>query len=401
MSNFIALDCPVLKVLHIIITANKEYGGPVEGLIQSIKFRQNLGQYIEVVTLDNPTAGYLKEFPCEVNAMGPVHPKFGYRSKIKKWILENGNKFDVAIIHGLWNPTSLEGGFGCKKIGLPYIVFTHGMMDPWFKKTYPLKHLLKQIYWVFQGKVLNDAYKVLFTSAEEERLARGVFWGYEYKPQIVAYAAAEKSENTQSGLEQFNALLPNLVGKPYLLYLSRIHEKKGCDLLIQAFSKAIKRKDLQLIMAGPCADDYILYLKDLAAQVGIEDRIHWPGMLKGEVKAAAFYEAEAFVLTSHQENFGIAVAEALAYGKPVLISNQINIWREIQFGNGGLVEPDTLEGAVKLLERWELLDSSQKLQMGLSARNVYENNFTVEAAAKDLTQVLIEAVNHHTGQKAL
>lgn len=393
MINIIGSKWPSLKVLHIIITVNKEYGGPVEGLTQSIKFRQQHNQYIEVVTLDNPDAEYVKDFPCKVNAIGPVHRKLGYTRKLKNWIMQNGKQFDVAVIHGLWNPSSIEGGQGCQAIGLPYIVFTHGMLDPWFKKAYPLKHLIKQIYWIFQGKVLQNAHKVLFTSSEEERLAQGVFWGYKYSSKVVAYAAADAIENSEEGIQKFKELIPAIHGKPYLLYLSRIHEKKGCDLLIQAFATAIQRPDLQLVMAGPCHDNYIDQLKNIVKKLDIEDRVHWPGMLKGDLKAAAFTTAEAFALTSHQENFGIAVAEALAYGKPVLISNQINIFREIQAGNAGIVGTDNLEGATQILQQWESLDFDQKIEMGRYAREVYERNFTVSAAAEDLTKNLLGAIN--------
>lgn len=390
---------PSLKVLHIIITANKEYGGPIEGLTQSIKFRQQHNQYIEVLTLDDPSAEYVVDFPCKVNAVGPVHPKFGYTGKLKNWIKQNGKHFDVAVIHGLWNPSSIEGGQGCQAIGLPYVVFTHGMLDPWFKKAYPFKHFIKQLYWIYQGQVLQNAYKVLFTSSEEERLAQGVFWGYKYNSKVVAYAAADAIPNSDEGEKKFKELVPEINGKPYLLYLSRIHEKKGCDLLIEAFESIIKRPDLQLVMAGPCHDNYIIYLKNLVEKLGIQERVHWPGMLKGDLKAAAFSTAEAFVLTSHQENFGIAVAEALAYGKPVLISDQINIFREIQAGDAGIVGADTLEGAIQILQQWENLEIHQKIEMGYCAREVYEKNFTVSSAAKDLTQNLLNAINSNQIKK--
>lgn len=382
-----------LSVLHIIITVNKDYGGPVEGLTQSIKYRQQKNQHIEVLTLDSPDAEYLNEFPCTVNAVGPVHPKYGYTGKLKQWILKNGQRFDVAVVHGLWNPSSIEGGKGCQAIGLPYLVFTHGMLDPWFKKAYPLKHLIKQIYWISQGRVLQNAYRVLFTSSEEERLARGVFKGYTYQPKVVAYAAADSMEYSESALNEFKHLFHKINNKPYLLYLSRLHEKKGCDLLLQAFATVIERDELQLVMAGPCKDNYIDQLKMMAHEFGIENRVHWPGMLKGDLKAAAFYGAEAFVLTSHQENFGIAVAEALSYGKAVLISDQINIWREIEMGNAGFVASDTVEGAIEVLQKWEYLNTGQKIGMGHNARRVYENNFTVQAAAKDITKILLEAID--------
>ncbi|WP_215901793.1 glycosyltransferase [Acinetobacter soli] len=381
-----------LRVLHVIASVARETGGPVEGLTQSVRYRLQHGQYIEVVTLDDKNASFLSDFPCKVTGVGPALKRYGYTPKLAEWIVENKEHFDVAVIHGLWNHASVGGWQGCTQAGLPYVLFTHGMMDPWFKKAYLVKHWLKQLFWLIQGRVLRDASEVLFTSAEEKRLADGVFWGYEYTPKVVAYAAADAPEIHSDDDALFRKTVPNLHDCPFLLYLSRIHEKKGCDLLLEGFAKAVQRPDLQLVMAGPCHDDLIDRLKAQAQQLGIADRVHWAGMLKGAAKAGAFRAAEAFVLTSHQENFGIAVAEALAYGKPVLISNQINIWREIETGGGGIAADDTVEGATQVLQTWENMTAEQRVEMGLIARQVYERNFTVAAAARDLTIALQYAV---------
>ncbi|MDH1532369.1 glycosyltransferase [Acinetobacter johnsonii] len=384
-------DNSVLRVLHIIASVRKESGGPVEGLTQSVIYRQSIGQYIEVLTLDPNNAEFLNDFPCKVTGVGPTPKKYGYTPKLKQWIVENAGRFDVAVIHGLWNHASVGGWQGCVKANLPYVLFTHGMMDPWFKKAYPLKHWLKQMFWIIQGPALKHASEVLFTSEEEKKLAQGVFWGFKYNAKVVSYAAGEAIIPSHEAKNTINQILKDVAEKPYLLYLSRIHEKKGCDLLLKAFAKLDKRKDLQLVMAGPCHDDYINILKKLALELGISDRVHWPGMLKGELKAAVFNKAEAFVLTSHQENFGIAVAEALAYGKAVLISDQINIWREIEKGGAGIVAPDTVDGALSVLQRWENMTNVEKQQMSDAARRTYLANFTVQAAAEDLTVVLQKA----------
>lgn len=381
-----------LRILHIIASVQKESGGPVEGLTQSVIYRQNLGQYIEVLTLDSNNAFFLKAFPCKVTGVGPVSKKYGYTPRLKQWIIENANRFDVAVIHGLWNHASVGGWQGCVKANLPYVLFTHGMMDPWFKKAYPLKHWLKQLFWIIQGPALKHASYVLFTSEEEKKLAQGIFWGFQYNSKVVSYAAGEAIKPSQEALDNINQIFKDVGQKPYFLYLSRIHEKKGCDLLLKAFAKLDKRRDLQLIMAGPCHDGYINTLQKLALDLGISDRVHWPGMLKGELKAAAFSRAEAFVLTSHQENFGIAVAEALAYGKAVLISDQVNIWREIEKGGAGIVAPDTVEGALSVLQQWEAMSIKEKANMSNAARKVYLDNFTVQAAAKDLTHALETAI---------
>jgi len=381
-----------LRVLHIIASVRKESGGPVEGLTQSVIYRQSIGQYIEVLTLDPYNADFLNEFPCKVTGVGPTPKKYGYTPKLKQWIVDNGHRFDVAVIHGLWNHASVGGWQGCIKVKLPYVLFTHGMMDPWFKKAYPLKHWLKQLFWIIQGPALKHASEVLFTSEEEKKLAQGVFWGFKYNSKVVSYAAGEAIKPSKEALDTVDQILKDVGHKPYLLYLSRIHEKKGCDLLLKAFAKIDKRPDLQLVMAGPCHDEYIYTLQKLALDLGISDRVHWPGMLKGELKAAAFKNAEAFVLTSHQENFGIAVAEALAYGKAVLISDQINIWREIEQGGAGIVASDTVNGAYSILKKWENMSADEKEYMSHSARKVYLDNFTVKAAAEDLTKALYNAI---------
>lgn len=391
MISSIQLNNPDLRVLHIIASVNRADGGPIQAVLQTLNSLPK-NQKMETISLDAPDAPWVREFPGIIHAMGSTFKKYGYTPGLAIWITENVHRFDVAVIHGLWNHASVGGWQGCKKAGLPYVMFTHGMMDPWFKKTYPLKHWLKQIFWLIQGRVLRDASEVLFTCEEEKCLAKGIFWGYQYHPRVVAFGAQDAPTFDPEEVPSFNAAVPNVEGLPYLLFLSRIHKKKGCDLLLKGFAKAVQRPELQLIIAGPCNDDLIDRLKELANSLGIADRVHWPGMLKGAAKAGAFRGAEAFVLTSHQENFGIAVAEALAYGKPVLISNQINIWREIEVGGAGIVAPDTVEGATQVLQTWENMTLEQRLEMGQAARSVYEANFTVEAAAQDLTKALERAL---------
>ena len=123
---------------------------------------------------------------------------------------------------------------------------------------------------------------------------------------------------------------PRFAAAVFLLFLSRIHEKKGCDLLLRAFAKiAAEYPELYLVVAGPDPMQLESRLRTQADRAGIGHRVYWPGMLQGAAKYGAFRCAEAFVLPSHQENFGIVVAEALACGTPVLISDQVNIWREI------------------------------------------------------------------------
>lgn len=378
------------RVLHIIASVNRSGGGPIQAVIQTLDSLPN-NQTMEVLSLDDPNAQWVVDFPGIVHAVGPVPKKYGYTPKLAEWIVKNAHNYDAAVIHGLWNHASVGGWQGCKRAKLPYVLFTHGMLGPWFKKNQPIKFWLKQLFWFVQGRALKDASAVLFTCEEEKRLAQGVFWGYQYEPRVVAFGAGDVHPIHENEQELFLQTVPQVRDKPYLLYLSRIHEIKGCDLLLEGFAHAVKRPDLQLVMAGPCHDDLIDRLKQQAKKLGIAEQVHWPGMLKGASKAGAFRGAEAFVLISHHENFGISVAEALAYGKPVLISNQINIWREIESGGGGIVADDTISGAIQILQSWENMTLKQRLEMGCASRLVYEQNFTLEAAVRDLTLVLQKA----------
>jgi glycosyltransferase involved in cell wall biosynthesis len=173
------------------------------------------------------------------------------------------------------------------------------------------------------------------------------------------------------------------------LFLSRIHEKKGCDLLLQAFARvAAVEPDLHLVLAGPDQTGWVARLQALAEEQGIAGRVTWPGMLRNDMKWGAFYAAEAFVLPSHQENFGIAVAEALGCGLPALISDKVNIWREVESSGAGLVAPDTLAGTRELLEQWLALAPERRAAMGAAARELFMRRFTVDAMANGLLDVV-------------
>jgi glycosyltransferase involved in cell wall biosynthesis len=254
-----------------------------------------------------------------------------------------------------------------------------------------VKHAAKQLYWlVAQGRVLSDAQCVLFTTEEERRLARQSFFGFgRYREEVVAYGAAGPSGEPEVQIQAFRAKLPAIGERRFLLFLSRIHPKKGCDLLISAFAEvAAEHPYLDLVVAGPDESGWRKKLDVAASSLGIAGRIHWPGMLTGEAKWGAFRAAEAFVLPSHQENFGIVVAEALACGKPVLITNKVNIWREVEAAGAGLVADDDALGITSLLRRFLGMSEAEKATMGAAARRCFELSFDVKAAASSLADVL-------------
>jgi glycosyltransferase involved in cell wall biosynthesis len=178
-------------------------------------------------------------------------------------------------------------------------------------------------------------------------MARGTFWPGGYRSGIVRLGTPPPPAPAERLIGAFHERMPELRGRRFLLFLGRLHHKKGCDLLIEA----CRRVDpgVPLVMAGPGLETPFGQ-RLLRAAEGRD--IRFPGMLEGEAKWGALAAADAFLLPSHQENFGLAVVEALASGCPVLISDKINIAAEIAGAGAGLVAPDTVEGAARLLQRW-------------------------------------------------
>jgi len=206
---------------------------------------------------------------------------------------------------------------------------------------------------------------------------------------VIAYGTTTPPDEAAQLRERFLAANPELRGRRILLFLSRIHVKKGCDLLIRALAGfAAAQPSLHLVVAGPDQTGWVEKLQHLALRLGVGDRVSWPGMLRGDLKWGAFYSADAFILPSHQENFGIAVAEALGCGLPVLISNKVNIWREVQSHHAGIVAPDTEEGTRTLLREWLSLTAEERSRMGGNARALFKQRFTVDAMAAGLLELV-------------
>ncbi|MGC2252538.1 MAG: glycosyltransferase, partial [Acidobacteriaceae bacterium] len=235
-------------------------------------------------------------------------------------------------------------------------------------------------------RVLRDANSILFTCDTEQRLAPQSFNTPPWNAAVVPYGAETPPGDPQQQVEAFYEACPGARERRFFLYLGRIHPKKGCDLLIDAFlAIAAGAPDVDLVMAGPDAG-----MRDgLEARVKaahLTNRVHWPGLITGDAKWGAFHASETFVLPSHQENFGIAVAEALGCSRPVLISDQVNIWPEIHADGAGLVAPDTLDGTKQLLQRWLALSAEERGEMQRKAHACFESRYNLDQNVSELVR---------------
>jgi glycosyltransferase involved in cell wall biosynthesis len=385
-----------MKVLRVISSMNPENGGPCQGIRNSVPELSKLGVISEVVSLDAPDSSFLNKDSFPIRAIGPAKNAWCYNAQLLPWLIKNLNKYDVVIVHGLWQYHGYAVYKAIKhlrKYGRQfpkYYVMPHGMLDPYFQKSSgrKLKALRNKIYWKYlESYVVNNADGLLFTCKAELLLARETFDPYKPKQELnVGYGIEVPPFYSDEMKHAFTQKWPLIVKTPFILFLSRIHPKKGVDILIQAYLELI-RCGMQLpflMIAGPGLEtDYGQRLiRDLNKNSELYNKIGFTGMLSGDEKWGAFYGCQAFILPSHQENFGIAVVEALACCKPVLITNQVNIWREISETGGGLVEDDDLEGVKRLLTCWVNLSEVEQHLMGVNAEVSFKNYFLIKEASQ-------------------
>jgi glycosyltransferase involved in cell wall biosynthesis len=377
-----------VRILQLIASIAATGGGPIEGIRQLAALGAPLGIATTVASLDAKD-GEDGVVDAAWVPLGRGFGKYRFQPGAVRRIQTLTEAHDVTVVNGIWQYHALAAHRALAG-RRPYVVFPHGMLDPWFNHRYPLKAVKKRLYWRWGvHPLLRDAAAVCFTAETERLLARTSFTPYAAREAVVAYGTTEPPPATDAQRAAFRAVCPDLGDRPYLLFLSRIQAKKGCDLLIEAFAAcAARRPGLLLVMAGPDQDGWIPGLRALAARLGVAERIRWPGMLRGDAKWGAFHGAEAFCLPSHQENFGIAVAEALACGKPVLISDQVNIWREVVADGAGLAAPDTAAGCRELLERWCGMAETARSEMRSAARDCFQRRYRIDRSAASLFDLL-------------
>jgi len=378
-------------------TLDPSVGGVAAAVLALSRGLARRGHKLDVVVLDEPdvVAAVADRGPADnitVHALGSGLTSYRYSRTLWPWLRQHGGDYDRVIVNGIWQYLSFAAWRRYAGSSVPYYVFPHGMLDPWFKETFPLKHLKKWLYWPWaEYRVLRDAAAVIFTAEEERFQARKSFWLYRCREKVspLGVEAPLISSNAKS---EFLSRYPQLQNSRNFLFLGRLHPKKGCDILLEAFARFRSNDSISLILAGP---DQVGWESDLRRQVtrlNLTTRVVFTGMLEGSMKQGAFASAEAFVLPSHQENFGISVVEALAVSVPVLISNRVNIWREIEADRAGYVESDDLAGTTRLLQRWIDTAPAEREMIRQNARRCFEQRFEINRAVDSLLQILNETL---------
>jgi glycosyltransferase involved in cell wall biosynthesis len=250
--------------------------------------------------------------------------RYGVAPSIVKTLRRTIATYDVAHIHWLYNFACIAAARAAIAAGVPFVVQPNGSLDPHLREK---NRLVKRLYLATVGRpLLEAAAAIVFTSEQERVLAS---YGARRPAWIVPVGLDASSFQDLPPAGTFRAAFPVIDG-PFLLHVGRLSRQKGLDLLLGAFARLRPdRHNLSLVLAGPDAEGYGGSLRRLAQELGVGDRVLFTGMLTHEMKLAAFVDAELFVLPSYAENFGAAITEALACGLPVVMSDRVNIHREM------------------------------------------------------------------------
>ena len=380
-----------MKILRVISSMNPKSGGPAQGIRNAIPHIQKLGILNDVICLDEENMEYGTTDDFTIHKVGKGKTAYQYQPILLEWLSENMTNYDVVLVHGLWQYHNLAVYKAIKKLkkqskkAPKVVVLPHGMMDPYFQTAPDRKWraLRNEMVWhSIEKKCINAADAIFYTCQEEMHLAATTFKGYAPQKAVnVGYGIQAPPENTFLFEKAFHQMCSAVANKKYWLFLSRIHEKKGVDLLIKAYDALSKQNPAlpELVIAGPNQSAFAQEMMQLAA---VNPKIHFPGMLQGEAKWGAFYNCEAYLLASHQENFGIAIVEAMACKKAVMISKHINIWKEIEAGKGGWILEDLSQEAIAdQLAVIAALSDQALHHKGEQAFETYQNKFDVQQCA--------------------
>jgi glycosyltransferase involved in cell wall biosynthesis len=383
-----------MKVLHVIPSVAPWRGG-ASAVIRAVTrglARKRLETHVATTNDNRPT---LLEVPLgkPVDEEGVIYHYFPRQTRFyigslpfSKWLLRCAAEYDLIHIHAVFSYCSnVAAWIACRK-AIPYIITPHGVLNRWgFENRRPV---LKQLSFALLEKYLLSRAAVVHYTTEQER-HEAVGLGFPHRP-VVIPNPVEMAPTESAVRGQFRVQYPELADRRIVLFLSRIDPKKGLDLLLSAFREVLWQDPrAALVIAGEGEPSLVDRLHRMAAELGIANSTFWPGFLSGARRAAAFADAELFVLPSYSENFGIAPVEAMAFGLPVVLTDQVGIHKEVSEARAGIVTPvssEAIASALLLLLR----DHGLRPEMGRNARQLAASRYSVETVAGQLHDLYVE-----------
>jgi len=375
-------------ICQVVASINENVGGPaysVANLAQALS-QQNI--YSHLFTLDYQHHGkqtsiedvILHSYP----ATGIAKYLRGFQPNASLALQElAATKLDLIHNHGLWMFPNLYARQAALRNHLPLVISPRGMLEPWSLKNSRLKKL--PAWFLYEQQNLKSATAFHATSHEEAQSIRKL--NFRQPIAIIPNGVNLPNLSSQHSREVLVKLFPELTEKKWLLFLSRIHPKKGLDNLIFVWKTLCNKfPDWHLVIAGSDLIGYQAKLELMTAELGLKQNITFTGMLSGQHKASALSNADLFVLPTHSENFGIVIAESLAYKVPVVTTKETP-WQDLERYRCGWWIEDTKQALTDaLVEGMEMLPQDRKV-MGLRGRDLVETKYAWGASAKHMAGV--------------
>lgn len=386
-----------MKILHVIANLAPRYGGPSQACRHMAAAMAARGHAVSIHTtnldgplvLDVPTDRPVVEDGVAIHYFPIQTPRFWGTS----WPLARGLKRtipgqDIVHIHSLYLFHDWVAGHYCRAAGTPYLIRPHGTLDPYLHRRHRWRKSVMDV--AFQNRVLRHAAAIHYTTDEEMTLAAPFAQG---APGVVVPNGLDMAAyECLPARGAFRARHPEIGGKTIVLFFGRLNFKKGLDILVRAFAAvARQRDDVHLVIAGP-DDGMKAKTVGWLAEAGITGNTTFTGMLLGDDKMALLADCDLFVLPSHSENFGIAVVEAMASGLPVVVSDKVNIWREVVAAKAGVVAPPEAEAFSREMSAI-LNDPAKRQTLSANARAFARARYDWTAIAERLEAVYTDAID--------
>jgi glycosyltransferase involved in cell wall biosynthesis len=387
-----------VRILHVIPYMHPSAGGPPVVVENFVRETSRLGHLSEIISTPLFCHGDERILLQRLNELAPT--AFLLRSitlaslhePSRRQLGERIRTADMVHLHTLWNPINVMVRRECARHRRPYVLMPHGMLDPY---SLTVKRWRKALYlWAIERRNIMAAQRLIYTTAEEARLCAMKSLSLP-KGVVIPLGGDAPCENSEKLASEFLERFPRARDRRQLLFLGRLHFKKGLDRTLMVLpSIAMVFPDVLLTVVGDGTPEFEARLKRQISAQKLEDNVMMTGRLTDDLKWGAYASAELFLLPSRQENFAITVAEAMQMGVPVVISNRVNTWPYVKAAGAGIVlDEERIESGLEDAILSLLRDYETLRHMGKHGQEYARKNLTWAGAASKLLKCYDEVLD--------